>query len=47
MEHPITVGRVLRSSTAGFSVGCACCVRMLPEFGAFVKVAQGNCKSPE
>ena len=42
-EQPITVGRVLRSSTAGFSIGCRVLREDVPEFGAFVKVAQGNC----
>ena len=43
MDQPITVGRVLRSSTAGFSIGCRVLRENVPEFGAFVKVAQGNC----
>jgi len=42
-EQPITVGRVLRSSTAGFAIGCRVLREDVPEFGAFVKVAQGNC----
>ena len=42
-DQPITVGRVLRSSTAGFSIGCRVLRENVPEFGAFVKVAQGNC----
>jgi len=42
MDQPITVGRVLRSSTAGFSVGCRVLQQDVPEFGAFVKVAQGG-----
>jgi hypothetical protein len=42
MDHPITVGRVLRSSTAGFAIGCRVLREDVPEFGAFVKVAQGN-----
>ena len=41
-DQPITVGRVLRSSTAGFSIGCRVLHEDVPEFGAFVKVAQGN-----
>jgi hypothetical protein len=41
-DHPITVGRVLRSSTAGFAIGCRVLRENVPEFGAFVKVAQGN-----
>ncbi len=41
-DHPITVGRVLRSSTAGFAIGCRVLKEDVPEFGAFVKVAQGN-----
>ena len=41
-DQPITVGRVLRSSTAGFSIGCRVLRENVPEFGAFVKVAQGN-----
>ena len=41
-DHPVTVGRVLRSSTAGFSIGCRVLKEEVPEFGAFVKVAQGN-----
>jgi len=41
-DQPITVGRVLRSSTAGFSIGCRVLREDVPEFGAFVKVAQGN-----
>jgi hypothetical protein len=41
-DQPITVGRVLRSSTAGFSIGCRVLRADVPEFGAFVKVAQGN-----
>jgi len=41
-DQPITVGRVLRSSTAGFSIGCRMLHENVPEFGAFVKVAQGN-----
>jgi hypothetical protein len=41
-DHPITVGRVLRSSTAGFAIGCRVLREDVPEFGAFVKVAQGN-----
>jgi hypothetical protein len=41
-DHPITVGRVLRSSTAGFSIGCRVLKENVPEFGAFVQVAQGN-----
>lgn len=41
-DQPITVGRVLRSSTAGFSIGCRMLHEDVPEFGAFVKVAQGN-----
>jgi hypothetical protein len=43
-DQPITVGRVLRSSTAGFSIGCRVLREDVPEFGAFVKVAQGNCE---
>jgi len=39
---PIMVGRVLRSSTAGFSIGCRMLRQDVPEFGAFVKVAQGS-----
>ena len=42
MDHPITVGRVLRSSTAGFAIGCRVLREDVPEFGAFVKVAQGT-----
>jgi len=41
-NHPILVGRVLRSSTAGFSIGCRVLKENVPEFGAFVQVAQGN-----
>ena len=41
-DHPIMVGRVLRSSTAGFAIGCRVLREDVPEFGAFVKVAQGN-----
>jgi hypothetical protein len=41
-EQPITVGRVLRSSTSGFSIGCRVLQEDVPEFGAFVKVAQGT-----
>jgi hypothetical protein len=41
-DQPITVGRVLRSSTAGFAIGCRVLRENVPEFGAFVKVAQGN-----
>lgn len=44
-DQPITVGRVLRSSTAGFSIGCRAPLGVkedVPQFGAFVKVAQGN-----
>jgi hypothetical protein len=41
-DQPITVGRVLRSSTAGFAIGCRVLREDVPEFGAFVKVAQGN-----
>ena len=41
-DQPITVGRVLCSSTAGFSIGCRMLHEDVPEFGAFVKVAQGN-----
>jgi hypothetical protein len=41
-DHPITVGRVLRSSTAGFAIGCRVLREDVPEFGAFVQVAQGN-----
>jgi hypothetical protein len=41
-DQPIIVGRVLRSSTAGFSIGCRVLREDVPEFGAFVKVAQGN-----
>jgi len=37
-DQPITVGRVLRSSTAGFTVGCRIRQQDVPEFGAFVKV---------
>jgi hypothetical protein len=40
-DQPIIVGRVLRSSTAGFSIGCRVLREDVPEFGAFVKVAQG------
>jgi len=40
-DHSITVGRVLRSSTAGFSIGCRVLKEDVPEFGAFVKVTQG------
>jgi len=40
-DQPITVGRVLRSSTAGFAIGCRVLREDVPEFGAFVKVAQG------
>jgi hypothetical protein len=41
-DQPITVGRVLRSSTAGFAIGCRVLREDVPEFGAFVKVVQGN-----
>ena len=41
-DQPITVGRVLRSSTAGFAIGCRVLREDVPEFGAFVTVAQGN-----
>ena len=41
-DQPITVGRVLRSSTAGFAIGCRVLREDVPEFGAFVKVTQGN-----
>jgi hypothetical protein len=41
-DQPITVGRVLRSSTAGFAIGCRVLREDVPEFGAFVKVAQGS-----
>jgi len=41
-DQPITVGRVLRSSTAGFSIGCRVLREGVPQFGAFVRVAQGN-----
>jgi hypothetical protein len=41
-DQPIPVGRVLRSSTAGFSFGCRVLREDVPEFGAFVQVAQGN-----
>src|SRR5512136_95502 len=41
-DQPITVGRVLRSSTAGFAIGCRVLKENVPEFGAFVQVAQGN-----
>jgi hypothetical protein len=44
-DQPITVGRVLRSSTAGFAIGCRAPLGVredVPQFGAFVKVAQGN-----
>lgn len=41
-DQPITVGRVLRSSTAGFAIGCRELQQNVPEFGAFVQVAQGN-----
>jgi len=41
-DQPITVGRVLRSSTAGFAIGCRVLREDVPEFGALVKVAQGN-----
>jgi hypothetical protein len=41
-DQPITVGRVLRSSTSGFSIGCRVLREDVPEFGAFVKVSQGN-----
>jgi len=41
-DQPITVGRVLRSSTAGFSIGCRVLREGVPQFGAFVRVAQGS-----
>jgi hypothetical protein len=41
-DQPITVGRVLRSSTAGFAIGCRVLREDVPEFGAFVQVTQGN-----
>jgi len=41
-EQPITVGRVLRTSTSGFAIGCRVLREDVPEFGAFVKVAQGT-----
>ena len=44
-DQPITVGRVLRSSTAGFAIGCRAPLGVredVPQFGAFVQVAQGN-----
>ena len=41
-EQPISVGRVLRSSTAGFAVGCRELQQNVPEFGALVTVTQGN-----
>ena len=41
-DQPITVGRVLRSSTAGLAIGCRVLGEDVPEFGAFVKVAQGS-----
>jgi hypothetical protein len=43
-DHPITVGRVLRSSTAGFAIGCRVLKEDVPEFGAFVKVTQGSAR---
>ncbi len=41
-DDSILVGRVLRSSTAGFALGCRVLRQDVPEFGAFVKVAQGD-----
>ena len=41
-DQPIPVGRVLRSSTSGFAIGCRVLKEDVPEFGAFVKVTQGN-----
>jgi len=44
-DQPISVGHVLRSSTAGFAIGCRAPLGVkedVPQFGAFVKVAQGN-----
>jgi len=35
---PLTVGRVLRSSTTGFVVGCQVMLPQMPTFGSFVKV---------
>lgn len=38
-EHSISVGRVLRSSTASFTVGTKTLATDVPRFGGFVKVA--------
>ena len=41
-DQSIPVGRVLRSSTSGFAIGCRVLKEDVPEFGAFVKVTQGS-----
>ncbi len=43
--YPLRVGRVLRASTRGFTIGCAVMRPALPAFGAFVRAtgqATGN-----
>lgn len=37
-DAPLVVGRVLRSSTTGFAVGCQVLQPQMPTFGSFVKV---------
>ena len=39
IEHSIPVGRVLRSSTASFTIGTKTLAADVPRFGGFVKVA--------
>jgi hypothetical protein len=45
-NEAVFVGRVLRSSTAGFSIGCTGLIsqqdQLIPEFGALVKAPMGN-----
>ncbi len=45
-DQPIMVGRVLRSSTTGFSIGCSRLIaeqsQMAPEFGGLVKALGGD-----
>ena len=38
-DHALAVGRVLRSSTASFTIGTKTLVTDVPRFGGFVKAA--------
>ena len=42
MNEPVTIGRLLRSSTRGCAVGCLADGKKLPDFGALVRIPAGS-----